>query len=381
MYSLKIHPWMAATCWLPIILLGCKPAEKADESPAPKITEDQITFATSAAQLASITVETAKEHSAASISVFGRLAWNDAVTVRVFSPVAGRVLKIPAELNQSVAAVDVLAEMDSPDYSQALADVRTADGNFSVADKAFSRAQELLAHGAAAQKDVEAAESAFVAARAEKERAEAKLVNYGGRGNGTNVAYLLRSPLAGVVVERNLTPGQEIRGDQMLANAPQFFSPLFVVTDPAHLWVQLDVPETDLRHLKKGLPLAIRSQSLPGEKFDGEIETISEALDPNTHTITVRGSVDNSARKLKAEMFVTVELPNEDKAKLEVPAKAIYLRGNAHCVFVEEQPGAFRRREVKIGETSDDSVEILDGLKSGERVVTDGALLLEQMFE
>jgi cobalt-zinc-cadmium efflux system membrane fusion protein len=362
-------------------LFGCKPADKTDDTPAPKISENEIMFATNAPQLASITIAPAQESNAATISLFGRLAWNDSVTVRVFSPVAGRITKIPAELNQSIAAGDALAEIDSPDFGQALADARTAAGNFAAADKAFSRAKELLAHGAAAQKDVEAAEAADIAARAEKDRAIARLANYGGNLESTNGLYLLRSPLAGVLVEKNVTPGQEIRSDAMLANAPQFFSPQFVVTDPTRLWVQLDVPESDLRQLQRGLPLVIRSKSLPDDQFTGTIDAISESLDPTTHTVTVRGVVDNSTRKLKAEMFVTVELANEAAAKLQVPAKAIYLRGEAHFVFVEEQPGTFRRHEVKIGETSGESVEVLDGLKSGERVVVDGALLLEQMFE
>jgi membrane fusion protein, heavy metal efflux system len=367
--------------WMAVSLFGCKPAEPADDSSAPKISGDQISFATNAEQLASITVEPVQARNLEAASLFGRLTWNDSVTVRVFSPVAGRITKIPAELNQPVAAGDALAEIDSPDFVQALADARTAAGNFAAADKAFSRAKELFVHGAAAQKDVEAAEAAQVAARAEKDRALARLANYGGNLESTNATYSLRSPLAGVLVERNVTPGQEIRSDAMLANAPQFFSPQFVVTDPTRLWVQLDVPESDLHQLKRGLSLVIRSKSLPDDQFTGTIDAISESLDPTTHTVTVRGVVDNSARKLKAEMFVTVELPNNAAAKLLVPSKAIYLRGEAHFVFVEEQPGAFRRREVKIGETSGDDVEVLDGLKSGERVVVDGALLLEKMFE
>ena len=120
--------------------------------------------------------------------------------------------------------------LDSPDFGQALANARTAVGNLAAADKAFARAKELFAHGAAAQKDVEAAEAAYVAAKAEKDRAEATLANYGGSDTSTNEIYSLRSPLAGVVVEKNISPGQEIRSDLMLANAQQFINPQFVVT-------------------------------------------------------------------------------------------------------------------------------------------------------
>lgn len=370
-----------ALVWTAVSLFGCKPAEKSDDSTAPKISEDEIIFATNATQLASVAIEPAQEKKPAEIHLFGRLMWNDAVTVRVFSPVAGRVTKIFAKLNQALAAGDALAEIDSPDFGQALAEARTAAGNFAAADKAFDRAKELLAHGAAAQKDVEVAEAASIAARSEKDRAAARLKNYGGDLDSTNAQYSLRSPLAGVLVEKNLTPGQEVRSDLMLANAPQFFTPLFVVTDPTKLWLQLDVPENNLRQITRGLPLTIRSPSLPGEDFSGTIEAISESLDPTTHAVTVRGVVDNSSRKLKAEMLVNVEFTAPAAPKLQVAAKSVYLRGNEHCVFVEEQPGAFRRRAVKVGETSGGGVEVLEGLKSGELVVSEGALLLEKMFE
>jgi cobalt-zinc-cadmium efflux system membrane fusion protein len=362
-------------------LSGCQPAAVGDQGAAPKINGDEILFATNAPQLASIAVEAAQMAAGENVSLFGHLTWNGDATANIFSPVAGRVLRIPAQLNRPVAAGEVLAEVDSPDYSQAVADVRTALGNFAAADKTLTRVRDLLGHGAVAEKDVEAAEAAFRAASAERDRAQAKLANYGGRDSDTNGLYLLRSPLAGVLVEKSLSPGQEIRADMMLANAPQFFTPLFVVTDPARLWVQLDVTETDLRHLKPGTPLAIRAQAFGDQSFTGAVESVSAALDTTTRTITVRGAVDNAGGLLKAEMLVTVEVATGEPPKLQVPAKAVFLRGSQHCIFVEEQPGAFRRREVKLGETSEDKVEIVAGLRPGERLVTDGALLLEELSE
>jgi cobalt-zinc-cadmium efflux system membrane fusion protein len=362
-------------------LSGCKRATDMDQAGAPKITGDTIVFATNAPQLGSISLETAQKAPAADVNLFGRLTWNGDATANIFSPVAGRVLKISAQLNCPVAAGEVLAEVDSPDYGQALADVRTAEGNVAAADKTLTRAKDLLGHGAVAEKDVEAAEAADRAANAEKDRAQARLANYGGKAGDTNSRYLLRSPLGGVLVDKSLSPGQEIRADMMLANAPQFFAPLFVVTDPTRLWVQLDVTENYLRHLKPGTPLTMRAQAFPDETFTGAVDSVSAALDPTTRTVTVRGSVDNASGRLKAEMLVTVEVATGEAPKLQVPAKAVFLRGNDHCIFVAEQPGAFQRRVVKVGQTSDDSVEIVEGLQPGERVVSDGALLLEELFE
>ena len=200
-----------------------------------------MTFPANAPQLASIKVEAAQPRTLALTHLTGRLYWNDDRTVRVFTPVAGRVIAIRADLGDVLAPGAPLAEIDSPDFSQALANARTAAANLAAADKAFTRSKDLLQHGAAAQKDVEAAEAAYVAALAERDRAESVLANYGGSDRSTNSVYILRSPLGGVLVEKNINPGQELRADLMLANAPNLFAPMFVISDPSLLWLQLDV--------------------------------------------------------------------------------------------------------------------------------------------
>ena len=150
----------------------------------------------------------------------------------------------------------------------------------------------MIEHGAAAQKDVEAAEAGYTAALAERDRAAARLANYGGSNKGTNSVYTLRSPLAAsVLVERNINHGQELRADQMLANAPNLFAPLFVISDPTKLWLQVDVSEADLSSLQPGQSLRIYStNAFPGMVFEGTIEKIGGTMDPATaHGQSPRG--------------------------------------------------------------------------------------------
>jgi len=360
---------------------GCKRETKTTELPAPKVTGEQITFSTNAPQLSYLTSEPAQEHKTLAVGLYGRLAWDDDATVRVFSPVAGRVLKLPVEIGQSVAAREMLAELDSPDFGQALADARTAEGNFAAADKAFVRSKELFAHGAAAQKDVEAAEAAQIAAQAEKDRAEAKLANYGGNSTSTSDDFVMRSPLAGVLVEKNITPGQEIRADLMLANAPQFTDPQFVVTDPAKLWLFLDVDELTVTSLAVGRDVSIHTAAYPGKVFHGKLEIIGSELDPTTRTIKARCLVDNSERLLRAEMYVNADIAANTQTGAEVPTKAVFLKGDDHYVFVETGPGQFERRAVKLGAEGNGESAILDGVQSNQRVVTEGCLLLESILE
>lgn len=366
---------------LAIIVVGCHRETNPEPTPAPKVDGDKITFSTNAPQLGYLTIEPAQERKAAAVGLYGRLAWNDNVTVRVYSPVAGRVTAIPVEVNQRVAVGDTLASLNSPDFGQALASARTAAGNFAAADKTLAREKELFAHGAAAQKDVEAAEAAFVAASAERDRAAATLANYGGSAASTNEIYSLRSPLAGVLVEKNISPGQEIRSDLMLAGSPQLMSPQFVVTDPKRLWLFLDVDELTATSLAAGREVFIHTKAYPDKVFHGRLEIIGHELDPTTRTVKARCLVDNGDTLLSAEMYVTVDVAANASAGVDISAKAIFLKDNQHYVFVETAPGQFERRAVKSGAESNGRSVIVAGLSAGQRVVTDGSLLLEAMLE
>jgi cobalt-zinc-cadmium efflux system membrane fusion protein len=377
--------WLALLAAVSVV--GChngKPAAVA-ELPVPKVDGDQVAFLTNAPQLAYISAQAAQPRSMAVTHVTGRLYWNDDTTVRVFSPVAGRVTALRADLGQPITAGAPLAEIDSPDFAQALADARTAVGNLAAADKALTREKELLDHGAAAQKDVEAAEAAFVAAQAEKDRAQSRLANYGGSVKSTNSIYILRSPIAGVLVERNINPGQELRADLMLANAPNLFAPSFVVSDPSRLWLQLDLAESDLSSLKPGQHLQIISRAFPGRVFDGVVDNLGATMDPATRTIKVRGVVNNPDMLLKAEMYVQVDVV-EDSATtaqlgVEVPSKALFMKGTDSYLFIEESPGSFLRKRVKVGIEQDNKVPVLEGVSAGQKVVTEGALLLQAVLE
>ena len=145
---------------------------------------------------------------------------------------AGQVEKIVAEVGQTVKKGDDLALMHSSDFGQAQADYRKALGDFAQFDKTLARVKELKEHGAAAQKDVESAQADFDRGLAEKQRAEANLQLLGTTSGNFNDVYHLISPIAGIVVDKNINVGQQIRADLILANTPQATAPLFTITDP-----------------------------------------------------------------------------------------------------------------------------------------------------
>jgi cobalt-zinc-cadmium efflux system membrane fusion protein len=378
-------PNLAGLLLAAMIAAGCNHQNTQTEAPGPRVDGETITFDTNSPQLGSLNVQPAEKPTSAITHLTGHLTWNDDATVRVFTPVAGRVVGVRASLGESISVGAALAEIDSPDFGLALANARAAAGNLAAADKTFSRGKDLFEHGAAAQKDVEAAEAAYTAALAERDRAYAVLANYGGSDKSTNSIYLLRSPLAGVLVEKNINPGQEVRADQMLANAAPLFAPLFVVSDPAKLWIQLDVPELDIATLQPGQRLRIYSRAYRDKVFDGALENIGDSLDPTTRTVRARGAVTNPDNLLKAEMYVTVDLLADSnqtaQASVEIPAQAVFLKDNQPCLFIEKSPGQYERKPVQTGSENDGKILIVDGVVAGQRVVTEGCLLLESLLE
>jgi cobalt-zinc-cadmium efflux system membrane fusion protein len=363
-------------------LCGCNASKPETHAPAANVGGDRITFSTNAPQLAYLAIEPAQKRKTAAIGLYGRLAWNDDVTVRVFSPAAGRVATVPLEVNQPVQRGDVLATLESPDYGQAQSDAQKSASDLALADRTLTRVRELFEHGAAARKDLDSAEADFAKAQSENARATAQLRSISlGYTNNTPGKFDLRSPLEGVLVEKNITPGQQIRSDQMLANAPQFVNPLFVVTDPTRLWLFLDVTELEINSLAPSQELVIHARAMPERTFRGRIEVIGRGLDPSTRTIKVRCLVDNSDKLLRAEMYVNVDVESETSTGVDVTTKAVFLRNNQPYIFVETGPGQFQRRAVRLGFETNGHSTILDGLTSGEKVVTDGCLLLEAMLE
>jgi cobalt-zinc-cadmium efflux system membrane fusion protein len=392
------------------LLAACHSDQQAENSAdGPKIDGDKITFAADAPQKASFTCEAAKPIEQSMIHLTGRLVWDDRTTVKVFCSVAGRVERIPVNLKDTVAVGDTLALMNSPDFGQAQADASKADADLKLSERTLIRTKDLYEHGAAALKDVEAAEDDFENKKAELQRSLARLKLYGVEiGTSVDGMFPLKAPLAGRVVEKNINPGQEVRPDQMLANDPNIIKPLFVISDPKRLAVQLDVTELDIAHLRPGQQLLVRSRAYPDEAFEGRLEVVGDSLDPQTRTVNVRGYVDNPDGLLKAEMYVGVDIvssaadnkttaakdppsptanpaeatpPRPSRRPVEIPVRAVFSKGDQHFVFIEEAPGKFERKSILLGSEHDGRVCVTDGLTPGQRVVTEGSLQLQAMTE
>jgi cobalt-zinc-cadmium efflux system membrane fusion protein len=171
------------------------------------------------------------------------------------------------------------------------------------------------------------------------------------------------------VAQRQVNPGEEIRSDLP--------DPLFIVTNPAKVWVTIDLPESLLAKAELGHPVSISVDAYPDQHFAGRIEKIAPALDPVTRRITVRCSVDNSKNLLKPEMYAKVTLLAEaDETAFRIPNGAIVSNGLYSYVFVEIAPGVLKKRRVPLVAQYRDYSYAKQDLTAQDKVVTAGALLL-----
>jgi len=367
---------LALVAVLTAALSGCSAGKAPTEKAPYKLDGDVLTFLDDSARQAAIRVATVTLAADTPLSLTGRLVWDEDATVRVFTPVGGRVERIAADLGARVQADAVLATLASPDFGQAQTDAARAHADLVAAERSVERARLLFERGATPRKDLDQAEAEIARARAEDRRTEARLRLWGGahaQPGEVDQTFQVTTPIAGVVVERNLNPGQEVRID---ASAP-----LFVVSDPRRLWVALDVTEGELGLVAAGSSIEVRTPAYPERSFPGTLSVVGASLDPATRTARARGKLANPDGLLRAEMYVTVKvLKTENARRLMVPARCVLQEGERSFLFVEEVPGRYRRTEVRAGAESEGAVPILGGLADGARVVTEGNLLLESAW-
>lgn len=361
---------------LSVILVACS------EAPAPKIAEpqpilqnDELRFPAGNSQLALLVTTPAKPAEAIAIDLPAHLVWNEDHTQRIYAPLAGRVSAIHTDLGKSVRKGEALLALHSPEFGSAQADAAKATADFRLADRSFMRQKELHEAGIVARKDFEQAEADVTRAKAEADRAIARINVYGSH-SVVNQQLALTSDLAGVVVEKNVNPGQEIRPEQFGPGALA----LFVISDPSSLWVQIDAQEADISALKPGANFELSVAALGDKKFKGRVVASADVIDPSTRTIKVRGLVENPNRILKAEMLGTARISRNLGQGLSVPASAVLLRGTQHWVFVKKTAEIFVPRVVKLSYEGSQVSIISSGLEANEEVVSENSLLLAREF-
>lgn len=339
----------------------------------PKAASNHVILAEDASQLAFLKLEKAAlAPLPASDPMNARLSVAEDLTARIFPPVEGRVIALPAGLGDRIASGAPLAVIDAPDFGQAIADLRKAESDATQKKKALARAQTLFEGEALARRELEASEADAHAAGAEVERARLRLENLSPAGSRIDGQRLvLRAPLAGIVVDRQANPGTQVR--------PDAANPLFVISDLKRLWLNIDLPEKAAALAKPGTAVDFTVDAYPGEDFPAHIERVGAMVDPATRRIPVRAVIDNSDGRLKPEMYARATISQLDgENSIRLPVSALLTSGLTAHLFVQVGPREFERRAVGIARQDAEFVYLTAAspVHAGDSVVIKGALLL-----
>lgn len=328
--------------------------------------------------------------SAAIIEAPGQLVPDEDRTARIGAPLSARVVAVHVQAGSRVRVGQALVTLLSAEAGTARADLQKATAELAAREAAAAyarsareRAERLLAAKAAARQEVERAQAddalaqaALSSARSEVARARSAVQALGG-GAGSSGTVVVRSPIAGVVLSREATPGAVVDAG----------APLVSVTDAASLWLDMSLPPAAASSLAPGSRVRFSVAAFPADTFQARIVSIAGALDPQTRALPVRASVVGTRNRLRSAMFATVRLDAGARTvSVVVPTRAVMLLDGRHVVFVARPldgtaAGArFERRDITSDGEDGGVTRLLTGVRPGELVVTDGAFAVKATF-
>jgi membrane fusion protein, heavy metal efflux system len=363
-----------------VLVLGACSAREGEKTAADSLAIKKSGFTIPAAQLARIHVITVSPTVfRPTVSTTGSVAFNGDRSTQVLSPVSGPVSQILVPLGARVAQGTALAAVSSPDFATAIAAFRKAESSYRQLSRVAALDEELFKTDAIAHRDVEQAQTDAAAAAADRDAALQQLRSLGvdgatiqaiqaGKAAGP-IQAVIRAPISGTVVEKLINPGQLLQAGT---------TPTFTIADVASMWVTANVFDADLPFVRKGEHATITTDA-GVYPVPGVVDYVAELVDPNTKATSVRILVPNPNGVLKRDMFVRVQIQADaQQSGFIIPTSAV-LRDeqNLPFVFVQLPTGGFDRRQITLGSRLGDGFQVLSGLTSGEKVVSEGALFLQ----
>jgi len=314
-----------------------------------------------------------KQRLAGAISATGKVEANADRIAHVSPRISGKIVSVKASLGDSVSAGQVMATLDSVELGEALSRYHQSKTKLALAQSNMERIKTLVEKKIAARKDIFQAETDYKTAQTELHTDEERLSLYGvsiSDLKGDKKPLLsVRSPIGGIITEKHAIVGE-------LSDPSKS---LYTVADLSSVWVLVDINEKDLAKVRKGQAAIVTVGAFPDQKLRGRITYIADLVDVSTRTVKARIEVANPGRKLKPEMFATVELALASDAPpvLAVPEDALQDLDGKKVVFVAENETEFAARQVQPGRTANGMVEVISGLKEGDRYAVKGAFILK----
>jgi cobalt-zinc-cadmium efflux system membrane fusion protein len=351
-------------------------------------------FVPTDAQWAAITVKPVEVHTFRSELVTdGRISVDEDHSTPIFSPYSGLIKRLAVKLGDSVHRGELLFTLEATDMVQAqndfitsLAALETTRSQLNLAKIIEKRQHDLYDAKAVPLKDWQQAQNDLVAAQNNTRSAEIALeavrnrlrilqkteqeISDFERTGKINPETPIYAPIDGAIVQRKVGPGQYV-----ISGASD---PVFVIGDLSTLWLLANVRESDEAKVQVDQSVEFRVLSLPGRRFETKVSYVTPMIDPATRRVTVRATVANTGLQLRPEMFATVRIfVGDAENSPAVPQEAIIYEGDAARVWVAVDK-ALELRRIRTGLVNANLVQVLDGLETGDKVVTKGSLFIDR---
>ena len=387
-----ISGWRAEPATLTALLItlllscaGCSPSTgttAASTAAAGEATPDSIRLSDS--QLKAFKLGLTSTHRfALQCSAVGSIDFDENLSVQVFSPYQGKIIQAFAEIGDEVRRGKILYAIDSPDLIQAESNLIAAAGVAELTAAALTRAKDLYQTQGMSQKDYQQAVSDQMTAEGALKAARDAVRVFGKSEKEIDAviaqrkidpALVIPSPVSGRITARFAQPGLLVQ--------PGTIPAPYSVADLSTMWMLANVLESDVALLRIGQTVAVKVMALGDREFSAKIRTIGATVDPTTHTVVVRSEVPDPKHELRSGMIAKFIIQTGPPVEsVAVPVSGVVREGDGTMsVWVTTDRHKFVRRPVKIGLQQDGLDQILEGLQLGELVVTDGAILLSNMF-
>jgi membrane fusion protein, heavy metal efflux system len=363
---------------LALVIGGCQSragVEGAASTAAATKADAPNTVELDEAMMSNIRVQEVREQTSHRVlTATGKIQVNEDRTARILAPLAGQVLGLQLRVGDPVQKDQVLFSIKSREVAALITDYRESQRDQDLAEKTHAMTKDLFEHQAASRISLQQAEGDLAKARTHVARAEEALrvlgldLNEIQRTGGLQALVPVIAPLAGAVMERTVTNGQFVQAD---SNA------LLTVADLSTVWVLVDIFERDIHVVHPGQKVQVTAAAWPDRRFTATVERISDRVDPESRTLKVRLLVSNPGLLLKPEMFITasVEL-SETTAGITIPSTALFTEDGKSYLFVALDGRRFERRMVAAAPGGEGRWSVTSGLRTGDRIVSNGALLL-----
>ena len=360
-----------------LFLTGCGGAPKSAQTAAKTAAlKDPLVISPSQDVAARIrTGEVRTQMINGQLRVAGRVEADETRIARVSAFVTGRITDLVAYEGEPVKRGQRLATIFSTDLSGAQTGFLKATTAQQLADRAVTRARQLLASGVIGEAELQRREAESQQAAADVAAAREHLTELGLSSDAVRNLQATRavastihltSTIDGIVLDRKATLGQMV----------QVAEAVFTIADLSSVWLVADVPEQSAGALRVGKPAEAEIPALPGPLIRGHVSFVSSVVNPDTRTVRTRMSIPNPERRFKPAMLATLTLMDGAEPKTVLPLGAVVRENNADHVFIETGPNTFRLRKVTLGDEQGNVRVVVEGVKTGEKIVTDGAFHL-----